>query len=138
MFTQHIKIKLSEANKCLYVIRGLRKEGYSQDEIDLLFKAIVLPKLTYGLVVYGASEANLNDIQCSLKRCFKRRYISELLNIRELLEKYDKRLFTKIKRDSNHPLYPLLPKVKEASLRLRHRTSQLPQINTERYKNSFL
>ena len=37
-----IKKKLCEANKCLYIIRGLRKERYSPDEIDLLFKAIVL------------------------------------------------------------------------------------------------
>lgn len=52
-FSEHIKNKLSQANKCLYVIRGLRKEGYNQKEIDLLFKSLVLSKLTYGLSVYG-------------------------------------------------------------------------------------
>ena len=46
----------------VYIIRGLRREGYSQDEIDLLFKAIVLAKITYCLPVYGASEADLNVI----------------------------------------------------------------------------
>ena len=71
-FSLHVKAKLCEANKCLFIIRGLRREGYSQYEIDLLFKAIVLAKLTYGLPVYGASEADLNVIQFFLKRCFKR------------------------------------------------------------------
>ena len=33
-FNEHIKIKLQEANKCLYVIRCLRKEGYQQPEVD--------------------------------------------------------------------------------------------------------
>ena len=52
--------------------RGLRREGYSKDKINLLFNAIVrLAKITYGLPVYGASKANLNAIECFLKRCFK-------------------------------------------------------------------
>ena len=106
----HVKVKLCEANKCLFIIRGLR-EGYSQDEIDLLFKAIVLAKMTYGLPVYGASEADLNVIQCFLKRCFKTRYISELLDIRQLLEKSDQKLFQKISTYSCHPLHSMLPRV---------------------------
>ena len=58
-FSSHIKLKLTKANKCLHVRRTLRKEQYNQAEIDL-FKAIVLPNLTYGLSVYGASEPDLN------------------------------------------------------------------------------
>ena len=38
----------------------------------------------------------------------------------------------------NHPLYALLPKVKESSSkRLRSQASQLPRINTERFKNCY-
>ena len=51
-----VEAKLCEANKCLFVIRGLGKEGYGQDDLDLLFKAVVLSKLTYGLSTYGASR----------------------------------------------------------------------------------
>ena len=53
-FTEHIKRKLFEANKCLYVLRSLRKEGYNQVEIDHLFQSLVLPKISYGLPVYAA------------------------------------------------------------------------------------
>ena len=42
----HIKAKLGEANRCLYVIRGLRKEGCSQEEIDFFFKAVALSKVS--------------------------------------------------------------------------------------------
>ena len=118
-----------------YILRSLRKNGYTQLEIDHLFKAIVLPKITFALPVYGASQVVLNTILCSLKRCNKRRYTSELINIYDLLEKCDCRLFTKIKNNVNHTLYALLPKVKESSKRLRSQASQLPRINTERYKN---
>ena len=118
-FSSHVEGKLREANKCLYILRSLRKDGYTQVEIDHLFKAIVLPKFTYALPVYGASHVDLNTIQCFLKRCNKRRYTSELINIYDLLEKCDRRLFTKIKNNVNHPLNALLPQVKESSKKLR-------------------
>ena len=53
----------------------------------------------------------------------KRHHSSELINIYDLLEKCDRRLFTKIKNNVNHPLYALLPKVKESSKKLRSQTS---------------
>ena len=65
-------MKLCEASKCLFIIRGPRREDYSQDEIDLRFKANILAKIAYGLSVNSASEADLNVIQCFLKSCFKR------------------------------------------------------------------
>ena len=51
-FSTHLKEKLCKANKCLYVIRCLRKEGCSQAEVDHLFSSIVLPNITYALSVY--------------------------------------------------------------------------------------
>ena len=55
-FSSHVKRKLREANKCLYILRSLRKDGYTQVEIDNLLKAIVLPMITYALPVYVASH----------------------------------------------------------------------------------
>ena len=62
-------VKLIKANTCLFILRSLRKEGYSQAELDHLFSSIVLPSITYGLPVYGASEAELTTMQCFLDRC---------------------------------------------------------------------
>ena len=52
----------------LAYIKVLTKEGYSQAELDHLFSSIVLPSITYGLPVYGASEAELTAMQCFLDR----------------------------------------------------------------------
>ena len=41
------------ANKCLFTLRSLRKESYSQAELDYLSQSLVIPNLTYGLSVYG-------------------------------------------------------------------------------------
>ena len=62
-FSEHVKLKLTKANKCLHILRTLRKELFSQNEIDHLFKTLVLPILIYGLAVYGASDYDLNFIQ---------------------------------------------------------------------------
>ena len=50
----------------MFVIRGLRKDGYGQKDVYLLFKSIVL---TYGLSFYGASKADLVVMDCFVKRC---------------------------------------------------------------------
>ena len=44
--SSHVKFKLAKANKGLHILRALRKEQYmyDQNEIDLPFKTIVLPK----------------------------------------------------------------------------------------------
>ena len=80
-FTEHIKRKLFEANKCLYVLRSLRKEGYNQVEIGHLFQSYVLPKISYGLPVYAASVPEINTVQQFLRRYHKRRFISYAIDI---------------------------------------------------------
>ena len=79
-----------KANKCLFVLRSLRKEGFSQGEVNHLFSALVLPNFTYGLPVYGAVDSDLKVIQNFLDRCFKRKYTSKRMDIRELLKKENK------------------------------------------------
>ena len=44
-FNEHIKVKLQEANKCLYVIRCLPKEGYQQPDVDYVFRSIIFTVL---------------------------------------------------------------------------------------------
>ena len=97
---------LIKANKCLFVLRSLRKEGFSPGEVDHLFSALVLPNFTYGLPVYGAIDSDLTVIQTFMDRCFKRKYTStcERMDIRELLEKADKKIFKVRSVDPHCPL----------------------------------
>ena len=131
-FTLRIKNKLLEANKFLFVTRSLKKEGYCQNDIDHLFNVIVLPKLTYGLLVYAASKPELTTVQKFLRCCNKRKYVSYFVDIFKLLDKSD----PTNARNAGHPLHSLLPRVKESSLRLRSTSSLLPRINIDRFKSS--
>jgi hypothetical protein len=102
---------LKKANKCLFILRTLRKEGYNQTEIDHLFTSLVLPNITYALSVYGASKPELTTVQCFLERCYKRKYISKKIDVHELLEKQDRKTFSKVvARLEQHPLRNLFPK----------------------------
>ena len=137
-FDCHVHVKLIKANKCLFILRSLRKEGYSQAELDHLFSSIVLPSITYGLPVYGASEAELTTMQCFLDRCYKRKYTSKSFSIKHLLEEQDRKVFRMVSGIDRHPLRGLLPKKKASTYNLRNRTSQYPKVNTDRFKNSYI
>ena len=120
-YSEHIRARLIKANKCLFVLRSLRKEGFSQGEVDHLFSALVLPNFTYGLPVYGAVDSDLMVIQNFLDRCFKRKYTSKRMDILELLEKADKKLFKVRSVDPDCPLSNIIPKKKETNYLLRNK-----------------
>ena len=109
-------------------------ELFSQKEIDHLFKTLVLPILTYGLAVYGASDSDLNVIQRFLDRCQKRHFTSQTVSIFNLLEQQDKSALA----INNHVLGAIIPKDKELVYNLHRRRCHLPQIKTERYMKTFV
>ena len=137
-YSEHVRAKLIKANKCLFVLRSLRKEGFSQGEVDHLFSALVLPNLTYVLPVYGAVDSDLTVIQNFLDRCFKRKYTSKRMDIRELLEKADKKLFKVHSVDPDCPLSNIIPKKKETKYLLRNKSAHRPDMKTDRFKNVFV
>ena len=119
-FSMHVKAKMLKANRSLCVIRTLRKEGISQPEIDKLFKSIVLSNFIYGISVYGASDSDFTVIQKFLDRCYKRHYISEkIIDVRELLQKTDIKLYNKRVLDKEHPLNTILPEKKSVGYNFR-------------------
>ena len=137
-FSVHVKNKLIKANKSLHILRALRKEGYNQSEIDLLFNTIVLPNINYALPVYAASESDITLVQCFSDRCFKRKYTSKPVRAYVFLERQDRNIFRKVSNAKGHPLLSIMPRVKPSSYHLRKETCFKPKINTMRFKNSFM
>ena len=99
-----------------------------------MFSSIVLPSITYELPVYGASEAELTAMpQCFLDRCYKRKYTSKSFSFKHLLEKQDRKVFSKVFGIDRHPLRGLLSKKKVSTYNLRN-----PKVNTDRFENSYI
>ena len=94
--------------------------------------------INYGLPVYGAADSDLTVIQNVLDRCFKRKYTSKRMDIRELLEKEDKKLFKVRSVDRDCPLSNIIPKKKETKYQLRNKSAHRPDIKTDRFKNVFV
>ena len=137
-FTSHVKVKLVKANKCFHILRTLRKEQHDQTEIDLLFRTIVLPNLTYGLSVSGAYERDLNTLQNFLNRCYKWRCISIPLNVKDIMHVQDDKLFSGARTLSHHPLNEILPKPKLQQYNLRRKVCLRLKNNTEHFMNTFV
>ena len=72
---------------------------------------------------------NLNSLQLGIfcATAIKRRHIYHFIDI------FNHTSFKKA-CSVNHPLYNLLPRVKESSLRLRNTSILVPRINTEQFK----
>ena len=137
-FTTHVRNKLIEANKCLFILRSLiRREDYiysGRYNQTICFK-VVIPDLTYGLSVYTV----LCRAQCFLYQCHKRRYICKAFNIHDLLEIQDRKIFDKVlKHEEKHSLRNRKPKLKAREYNLRHKSSHRPKINKGRSDYSFI
>ena len=92
----------------------------------------------YGLSVYGASSSDLNNIHHFSGKCYKRGYISRKLNVRELLERSDCRIFRKALR-TNSPLVPEDFTRKEFHQLRAKKTMLLSSIvATERFRSSYV
>ncbi|XP_022798780.1 uncharacterized protein LOC111336877 [Stylophora pistillata] len=125
-YSSHVRAKVIKANKSLFILGSSRKEGTSQEEVDHLFNAIVLPNFSYALPVYDASDSDLSMIQNFLDRCLERKFMSKNVDIRDLLEKTDKALYKKRSIDPECPFFQFLPKVKNMRYNLRNTLVSVP------------
>ena len=117
-------------------MRTLRRKGYN--EINHLFKTLVLPNLLHALAVYGASESDLSTVQGFLHRCFKHQFCSKHSNVYNLLETQDRNIFKKVSNTVNYPLLPFLLRIKSTHYNLRRKSSEKPKINTVHSKSTYV
>jgi len=87
--------------------------------------------------VYGVSSSDLNNVQHFLDRCYKHRYISRKLNIREPLERSDCRIFRKALR-TNSPLVKILLERNFTNYALRKPCFYHLIVATEGFKSSYV
>jgi len=83
------------------------------------------------LVCYGASDSDLSLVQCFLKRCHKRYFISYPVDIFSLLESQDRSIFRKSISIDGHPPKSDNTREKETKYKLRMVGCPLPKVNTE-------
>lgn len=140
-FDEHVKYTLSQCSQRIYLMKKLKNQGLPSKKLDIIFYALILSKITYALPAWGGylSSALRNQINAFLKRAYKCNLFSELINIEELLDKCDKKLFRNIS-SSTHCLFSILPprNTHVYALRRRGHDYSLTCIQSELCKKSFV
>ena len=94
-FNDHVKCITKRATAKLYVVFRLKRIGFSIRELTLLYKALVLPTLTYCCSVWGGtSDENLRKIDRVQSRVVRLGIINEYTPIKNIIRISDKKLHT--------------------------------------------
>ena len=137
-YSEHVRAYLIKANKCLFVLRSLRKE-VSVKAKWITYLALQFYRVSLMVCLFMALQTQISrSYKTLLDRCFKRKYTSKRMDIRELLEKADRKLFKVRSVDPDCPLSNIIPKKKETKYLLRNKSAHRPDIKTDRFKNVFV
>ena len=118
-FNDHVKCITKRATAKLYVVFRLKRIGFYICELTLLYKALVLPKLTYCCSVWGGtSDENLRKIDKFQSNAVRLGIISEYTPIKDIFRISDEKLYRQIfDQRENHGLPEILPKRAKRNVR---------------------
>ena len=143
----HVNYICAKVSKRIYFIRLLKRAGIAHDDIVLVFFSIIRSVLEYGAEVWhpGLNKKQTEKIEYIQKRVMK--IIFPSLSYNEVIEKHNipllaerredicKRFFISISKP-DHKLHKFLPKKCNLSHLRSKRAFHLPQVKTNRLKNS--
>ena len=135
----HIDYLLSKASSRLYILRICKYYGYSIENLDLLFKSLILSGFTYTIEVWRCAfySKYLSRIDKLFARCYKLGYCLKQHSILDIRCNRDKKLWQRIS-STNTALSDLLPPQRTRQLRTRSHNYILPKVQTSRFKSVFI
>ena len=76
------------------ILKALKRQGLSLELLHCVFNAIIVNKIMYAISAWYCF-LNKSHLSYILKRAFKYGYVKLLINVEQLLQDYDDKLFTK-------------------------------------------
>lgn len=136
----HFEEMLRKASRRMYIMRVCKYYGLPIKQLDILFNSLIMSIFTYAIELWGCAfySKYINQIDKFINRAYRNGYISKKLNIMEISNKRDKKLWNKITLNEDNALQELLPEKRSRFLRPRGHDFELPLVRTERYKSSFI
>ena len=109
-FDYHITALLKQCSQRSYLLRTLRSQGLSSDQLHTVFVSLVVTRILYALPAWGvfASVGQIGRIDAFLRRAYKCGISKDLFTFQELLHDSGAKLFRKM-QSSMHCLNTLLP-----------------------------
>ena len=111
-FEEHISEMCKKANAKLFLILRLKRLGFSDHELSMLYNALVLSALTYCCSAWGgASQGLLRKVDIIQRKAVRLGIISSFIPITTIIRNSDERLYQKIiDVGEDHVLFNTLPK----------------------------
>ena len=128
----HVSIVLASSGQSLYALCILRSNGMSEKNLQTIFCASVIAKLTYASPTWwGFANADVRGrIQAFIRRSIKASFCpGDMPSFQELCEKSDDKLFRSVTSVDTHPLHIFLPPkvARPHGLRKRAHCYKLPE-----------
>jgi len=140
-FDSHVNYIMKICSQRSYLLRKLRDQGLTANQLNIVFDAIILSRITYGVCAWSGFLSNelIGRIDAFFRRMFKYGFCKRLVTFRELSGNYDSTMF-KLMLNSHSCIHQLLPSVKNEIMQLRPRGHKftLPNCNTYLHKASFV
>jgi len=139
----HVTELLKQCSQRIDLLRLLRNQGLSPDQLNTVFVGLIVSRLLYALPAWGVlvSAAQVGRIDAFLKRAHKWGFCKDVVTLtpNELLTKSGSSLFHKM-QSPVHCLNSLLPPKRKTDYKLRNRQCSytLPQCNYNAFKHSFV
>jgi hypothetical protein len=106
---QHIDEICKRAVKRIYILYVLKRKGYSNYELALLVKSLILPCFSYAITVWGGAEQKYIKVIDKILNRLKKLTSNEFnINFQNLLHTSDNSLFSSCEIES-HQLHSILP-----------------------------
>jgi len=136
---KHVLSILSQCTQRMYLLKLLKHQGMSQQQLSVIAHSIIVSRILYALPAWGGflSVELKNKINAFFKRLKRFGYVDCVITIDDLIDRSDHELFKKVCAP-NHSLYHLLPPYRSTDLRLRGHPFRLPEYCTDLHKKSFI
>lgn len=140
-YDSHVNYILKICSQRSYLMRKLRDQGLTINQLNIVFDAIILSRITYGVCAWSGflSSELIGRIDAFLRRMYRYGYCQRLLTFQEISDKCDSTLF-KVMLNSYSCIHQLLPPARNDFIQMRPRGHKftLPNCTTNLYKISFV
>jgi hypothetical protein len=140
-FDSHVNYILKICSQRSYLMRKLRDQGLTANQLNIVFDAIILSRITYGVCAWSGflSTELIGRIDAFLRRMFRYGFCKQLITFRDISGSCDSTLF-KVMLKSDSCIHQLLPSVKNDIMQLRPRGHKftLPNCISNLHKASFV
>ena len=136
-FRNHGRRLISELRKLLYILRDLKLQKVSMDDIQLVFDSLIISRIRYGLSVYGSDYFTLKKINVFLEKCFSKNYCSQHYDVFHLRHLEDQRNLRNILRNPNHPLFSYISSFRKDRSTRHDFKFVRPYVRTKAFHHAF-